>query len=543
MNSKMGRTLYRLALVLLTAIAPWPALAAPQQVAAEEPPPASYRLGIFPYMAPLQTVEFYGPVAASMQAVLKTPVRLESAPTFPDFTRALVAQSYDIALIQPFDYPAVVEEAGYLPLARLSVPLVTQFYVRDDSRYRSLEDLRGTIVAMPPAQSANARMALRALYDNKLVPGRDLELRYFNSHDSCIQQVWAGTASACVTAKPPIEVFERRMQARLRQIYETPPIPHVVFVAHPRVPAAQRARLQALVIGWSQTAEGRAMLKNLGFPGFVAPRQADYAMMHNYDPAASTLAKAASAAARDLVLGVFPFIAPRQLAQNFAPAQLALGKSIDATVRLRTATNFDTFDAGIEAAKYDIVVVNPFDYARASAHGYLPLAGMKSKLQGTFFVRADSPYRQIIDFRGKAIAMPPFDSVQARLGRLALMQAGLIPGRDVTVDYRKNHESCLQEVRTGAAQACVTSEMTLPMLPTAVTQGLRAVGRTESAPGVLFMVHRRLPARTRGQLQAEITGWRDSEQGRRILQSIHFGDFVPVDDAEYRRMPRLEGSR
>ena len=206
----------------------------PLQAAPTETP-ASYRLGIFPYMAPRQTVEFYGPVAASMEAALKHPVRLESVQTFSAFSRALEKQNYDIALIQPFDYPSVVEQLGYIPLAQFAVPLVTQFYVRDDSRYHSIEDLRGSTIAMPPEPAANTRMALRALHDNQLIPGRDVEIRYFNSHDSCIQQVWAGTASACGTAKPPIQIFEKRMQAKLRAIYDTQSIPHVLFVANPRI--------------------------------------------------------------------------------------------------------------------------------------------------------------------------------------------------------------------------------------------------------------------------------------------------------------------
>ena len=523
----------RFLFVFVFALASLPLQAAPTAT------PASYRLGIFPYMAPRQTVQFYGPIAASMEAALKHPVRLESVQTFPAFGRALAKYSYDIALIQPFDYPAVVETLGYVPLAQFSIPLVTQFFVRDDSRYQKIEDLRGTTVAMPPAPAANSRMALRALNDNRLIPGSNLEVRYFNSHDSCIQQVWAGTASACATASPPIQVFEQRMHAKLRAIYSTPPIPHVMFVANPRVPAEQRARLQELITGWSQTEDGRAMLKNLGFPGFIAPKPAEYAVMSNYDPAA-TDAKNTPAAARELVLGVFPFLAARQLAQNFAPTLPALSKSIGMPIHLRTATNSDSFGDAVASATYDIVLVQPFDYAMATRHGYLPLAGMNERLQGAFFVLDKSPYRQIADFRGQVLAMPAADSTQSNLGRAALLQAGLRPGRDVTIDYRNTHDSCLQQVQRGMAAACVTAERTLSMLPREFSQELRAVGKTEKVAGVLFMAHKRLPAITREHLQAEIIAWKDSDDGRKILQSIGYGDFVPVNIADYQNLPRLE---
>lgn len=98
-------------------------IALPLQAAPKEPPSESYRLGVFPYMAPRQIVELYGPIAASMETVLKHPVRLESAATFPDFGRNLEERSYDIALIQPFDYPNAIDNFGYLPLAQLDAPV------------------------------------------------------------------------------------------------------------------------------------------------------------------------------------------------------------------------------------------------------------------------------------------------------------------------------------------------------------------------------------------------------------------------------------
>jgi phosphonate transport system substrate-binding protein len=505
-------------------------------------PLAPYQLGIFPYLAPRQTIELFGPVAASMGEALNHSVNLKSVPGFNDFTYAMSLQTYDIALIQPFDYPVAVEKLGYIPLAQLSVPLVSQFYVRSDSRYQKIEDLRGTVIAMPPAASASARMTLQGLYDNHLIPGSDVEIRYFNSHGSCIQQVWIGNASACGTARPPVSVFEQRMHASLRPIYSTPPIPHVLFVAHPRVPAAQRAKLQALIIGWNQTKKGRVMLQNLGFPGFVAPKPAEYTSMRNYDLIAST-PRARTNAVHDLILGVLPFLTPRQLAKNVAPVLPALGQSTDTRVHFQTATSFGKFIDSVASGSYDVILLQPFDYAKATRAGYVPLAGMKDGLQGTFYVRKQSRFRKVADFKGQLIAMPPPDSAQARLGRLALAEAGISPGHDVTINYRPTHDSCLREVEQGLAAACVTSTIALKIMPAELTRNLRAVGRTESVPGVLFMAQKRLPARLREQLQSEILSWKDSAKGRHILQSMGFGDFVSVNPNDYQKLTRFEVPR
>lgn len=483
-------------------------------------------------MAPRQTIKYYGPIAADMEHVLKRPVKLESQRSFTDFTHALALHSYDIALIQPFDYPKVVEQEGYIPLARLSVPLVTHFYVRVDSPYHTLQDLRGTTIAMPPAKAANSRMALRALYDNHLIPGKDIKIRYFNSHDSCIQQVWLGNASACTSAPPPVKVFENRMQARLRSIYDTPAIPHVLFVADPRVPAAERSKLTQLITSWEQRADGRKILKDLGFPPFVRVKPGEYAVMQHYKSKDALLTDSAGDS-RDLVLGIFPYLSSRQLVKNFAPLLPDLTHAAGKAVILRTASSFGSFSDNLVAGKYDIVLVQPFEFEKAVQLGYIPLAGMNDLVYGSFYVRKDSNYRHITDFKGKTIAMAPAASAQSRLGRHALKKAGLDPNHDVIIKYVNTHDACLREVQMGTAVACLTSPLVLKMLPGVFVAGLRRVGETEKMPGVVFLAHKRLPKTIRTRLAEEIQSWNHTRQGRIILDSMQFGSFGPVNPAAY----------
>ncbi len=509
----------------------------PVSATADSRAPESYKLGIFPYMAPRQTVEFFGPVAASMEQALGHPVKLQSVPTFRDFSEAMSLHDYDIALIQPFNYAEAVEKYGYLPLARLSVPLISKLYVRSDSHYQKLEELRGTTIAMPPAESANARMMLRALYENKLIPGRDVQVHYFSSHDSCIQQVWVGKASACATAPPVVSVFEQRMHARLRPVFDTPPIPHMLFVVHPRVPVNQRKKLAALVTGWNQNEAGRVILKSLGLPGFVPVKAGEYDLLHDYD--AGVMSGDASVASDELMLGVFPYFTARLLSKNVSPILPALRRATAHGMQLRTSANFGSFMDGVASGNYDVVLVQPFSYAKSIQSGYLPLAAMKNSVQGLFLVREQSVYQSINDLKGKTVAMGPLDSALARLGYRSLMQAHLVPGRDVTVNYRPNHASCLREVQSGTAAACVSSQLNLRMwIPLA--QNLRFIARTETLPGVLFLAHKRVPANIREKLQKEILSWKDTAEGRTILQSLGFGEAIPVDMPAYQKLQSFE---
>lgn len=511
-----------------------------QAILAEPTPPipSSYRLGVFPYMATRQIVELYGPLVANLESAMRHPIRLESSASFPDYSRELTELSFDIALIQPFDYLPTVETSGYLPLAQIDAKLVTQVIVRDDSRYHKLTDLLGTTIGLPPEQSASARLTLRSLKKYKLIPSKNVQIKYFKTHDSCLQQMWAGETSACATSRTPLMVFQQRMQATLRSIYNTQSIPNALFVVHPRVPIADRVKLQQLLVGLKHSQAGLTILKSLGLPGFRIPQPNEYAVMRNYEVNFKP-SKIELTASKDLIFGVLPYIPPRKLAENFSLALLSLNKATKMKIHLRTTSNYSSFTDSINAENYDIVLTQPFEYSNAIKHGYLPLAGMKDNLETYFYVLANSPYQQISDLNEQIIAMPPVNSAQSRVGRQCLINAGMTP-ENMSIAYSNNNEACLQRVQTGEAAACAAASVSLPMLMKEITQELRSIGICPEVPGVLFMAHKRLPLSLRTKLSAEIVSWKDQAEGRKILDSIHLGEFIPVFVNDYLHLSNLK---
>ena len=321
--------------------------------------PQIYHLGIFPYMAPRQTVKYFGPIAEDMQRTLQHKVKLQSQRSFTEFSLALRQHAYDIALIQPFDYDMVVVQEHYIPLARVSTPLITKFYVRKDSPYHSLNDLRDTTLAMPPAEAAISRMALRELHEHHLVPGQNIHIRYFSSHDSCLQQVWVGNASACAAAPALMQVFINRMHANFRSIQSSVPIPHVLFVADAHIPKNEREKLTANIVGWSKSEYGKKLLEGLGFPGFVAVTPGEYSVIHKYRNT-NTLASLSQGDPKGFVFGVFPFLSSRQLMKNLGPVLPDFSRTMKKPVRLQTTSTFGGFSDNLAAGKYDIVLVQPF---------------------------------------------------------------------------------------------------------------------------------------------------------------------------------------
>ncbi len=241
-----------------------------------------YLFGVFPHLAVARLEKIYAPIAADFGRVLGRPVYFRTKPSFEKFTAELRKQTYDVVLVQPFDYVWAHDEYGYLPLARRSEPLTAQFMVAENSPLVSLKDLKGAVVALPPAEAAVSHLAKLALLDAGLDPHSQIALQYTKSHDSCLQRLLIGAVDACGTAAAPVRFFQTRMQVSFRVLGKSQTIPHALIAVHSRVPEKERERLRETIISWSDSPEGRELLKRGELKTFQTVTDAEYDVVREY---------------------------------------------------------------------------------------------------------------------------------------------------------------------------------------------------------------------------------------------------------------------
>lgn len=243
---------------------------------------AEYVFGVFPYLPPRELELVFAPVAADFTRILRRPVRFASTSSYENFALKLNEEAFDIAFMQPFDYVRAADQHGYLPLATRSELLKAVLVIAPDSSIKSLEDLRGKRISLPPMDAAVSHLVRAHLKKAGLVPGEDVTLVYHRSHVSCMQQVLIGASAACGSAPPALRYFKSRMKVEMRVIAETEAIPHTLFAAHSRVPAGERARLLDAIVGWSNTAEGKVLLERGKLLPFKSIKNEDYDVVRKF---------------------------------------------------------------------------------------------------------------------------------------------------------------------------------------------------------------------------------------------------------------------
>ena len=240
-----------------------------------------YTFGAFPHLAMVQLEHIFAPIAEEFSRVLGRRVSFRTKPTFEKFTQELEAQTYDIALVQPFDYVPAHDKWGYLPVVRSNKPIAGSILVRTDSPLQSLKDLAGKKLGLPPETAAVSHLTYIALIEAKLNPARDVRVSYHKTHDSCLQQLVIRSIDACASEERPIRFFQQKWNVRFRVLASTPAAPGVVFVAHSRLPKAERDALSNAMLNWARTESGREFMQ-YGGSQIVSVNDSEFDVVRRY---------------------------------------------------------------------------------------------------------------------------------------------------------------------------------------------------------------------------------------------------------------------
>ncbi|TCK18809.1 phosphonate transport system substrate-binding protein [Thiogranum longum] len=237
--------------------------------------------GVFPFLPPTQLETLFVPVAIDLSRTIRRPVQFRTRPSFAEFDDEVARQTYDLVFMQPFSYARLARQNGYESFVRSATPINAVFVTTEDSPVKTIDDLRGRVLATPPASAAVTLLGLQLLLENHLQPGKDIRLDNRNSHFSCIRRIRIGKAAACVTAKHPLGVFEQKSGIHLRTIAESETIPASTYAIHRRVDPVLRDKLAQRIIGWKDNEEGQKILKDFRHSYYIPSRDSDYDPVRN----------------------------------------------------------------------------------------------------------------------------------------------------------------------------------------------------------------------------------------------------------------------
>jgi phosphonate transport system substrate-binding protein len=228
----------------------------------------SLTFGVFPYLPTARMEQIFAPIAARFGELTGRPIVLRSRPDYGRFREQVKQQAYDILFIQPFDYIRVGAPNGYIPLARWVATddsddrgdLSAIVVARPDTGIEKLQDLQNRTVAVPNLDAAVALLGRYALRNQ----GVNANIHAVGNHLACLQQVQVKRAAACITAWPPVKLFEQKNGVKFKLVFKTRVIPSSLFAVHRRIPAEQRKLLRKELLSWRKDDPATAVYLSAG---------------------------------------------------------------------------------------------------------------------------------------------------------------------------------------------------------------------------------------------------------------------------------------
>ena len=238
-------------------------------------------------------------------------------------------------------------------------------------------------------------------------------------------------------------------------------------------------------------------------------------------------------------LGVFPYLPVHKIDRIYGPIAAQFAEDLGRPVMLKTKPTFEKFVEELAKQTYDIVLVHPFFYVEArDKYGYEPLARMKEPLTAAIMVHEGSPAQKLEDLEGMKVGLPPELSAVSELAKTALIDRGLMPGLDVTLEHYRSKSSCLQAVAIGRADGCGLPRFALKQLDPQNELGLRVLYETPPVSGFVFAARASMPEADRINICKSILAWPFTAKGRQILAGGSWTSFVPARDQDYDEIRR-----
>jgi phosphonate transport system substrate-binding protein len=239
----------------------------------------------------------------------------------------------------------------------------------------------------------------------------------------------------------------------------------------------------------------------------------------------------------ELILGVFPYVSPGQLATFHTPLKDYLANSLKRPVTLVTAPDFNSFVDRTSQGQYDIIITAPHLGRFAETHDeYKRLAQTGHLVQGIFLTRKDSDIQKIEDLRGKTVMIAQPISIIYQMAEHTLRQKGLVPGESVTIMETRTHNNAMFAPLRNEADASVTGTLLWQVLGSEQKDQMRVIGMTEEAPGFMVMANKRLSTQDIHKIRDLLLDYHNVAGSEPYFEATGYKQFGKIDDSIMKRL-------
>ena len=213
--------------------------------------------GVIPRYSHEQTMKKFKPFVDAIEKQTNLEVKLVTTNNVSSFKRKIAVGVFDMAYANPLHYIAVNKLEGYQAIVKEDINLHGVIIVKNDSKIKSVEELKGKVVSFPaPSAYAATKMTRVGIFDKFKYDITD-NAKYVGTLHNVMKSVTKGDSEAGGVA---LEVYERSegLNKDLKIIYTTKEgSSHPIFI-HPRIKYLEKQISKALLSMSKEDLKGSA---------------------------------------------------------------------------------------------------------------------------------------------------------------------------------------------------------------------------------------------------------------------------------------------
>jgi phosphonate transport system substrate-binding protein len=235
----------------------------------------SYTFAVVPQHAASKIFRQWQPIITLLAKETGKEFEIVTSKDIPSFEGELKKGNYDFAYMNPYHFTIFNQIQDYQAIAKQKGKLIRGvFVVRKDSRYKTLDDLKGAQIAFPsPAAFAATLLPRGNLETNNIV----YEHQFVSSHDSVYLSVANSIFDAGGGIVRTFNTMPRQIKENLRILWKSDGYTPHAIAAHSRISTDIRNSIQKALVDMIQSPDALKALNKLGFnQGFEKASNQDW---------------------------------------------------------------------------------------------------------------------------------------------------------------------------------------------------------------------------------------------------------------------------
>jgi len=244
--------------------------------------PAPLRFGRVSVEDPSVTLGQYQPLLEALGRHLERKVVLVQASSYSDMTNLFKRGDVQLGIMNAYSYIQISSDPGFIPIAKRVIGKESSYrsyiVVRNDLRTTTLRSLVGKTFAFSEVNSTTGYLLPRLMLRKcGLEPERDfLKTIVIPQHDSILLAVANRSVDAAAVASYVFDSYDKLVTGKMRILDRSEPIPYGPVVVRRDLGTSLIKKIRIFFLMLDDSEEGRKVLAESGFSGFVPAKSKDY---------------------------------------------------------------------------------------------------------------------------------------------------------------------------------------------------------------------------------------------------------------------------